>query len=469
MEPTTPESPKGTKKLNLLDATMLIMGSMIGSGIFIVSADISRQVSSPGLLLLVWVVSGLMTVTGALSYGELAAAMPHAGGPYVYLKRIYGPLWGYLYGFTLFAVIQTGTIAAVGVAFAKFSGVFFAGISPDVLLVQLGVFSISTQQALGIAVVLLLTGLNFFPVKTGAAVQNLFTFAKIGALAVVILFGLWAGLNGQGDAANFAPLWPEEMNLGMVGIFFAALTGALFSSDAWNNVSYAAGEVERPQRTLPIALIIGTGTVCGLYILTNVIYLYILPITDIATAPLDRVATLLLSRLLGNSGQYVMAGLIMVSTFGCLNGVILSGGRVYYAMAKDGYFIAPAGRENRYGVPAVSLALQAGMATLLTLSGSYGQLLDYVMFAVIFFYILTIGGIFVLRIREPNMERPYRAWGYPWVPALYLLLSTAFILSLLIGRPEFALRGLGIVAIGAALYPFARKEAARIKALKKEE
>jgi len=445
------------RKLNLVDATSLIMGSMIGSGIFIVSADIARTVQSPGLLLGVWLVSGLITVLGALSYGELAAAMPQAGGQYVYLSRIYGRLWGFLYGWTLFSVIQTGTIAAVGVAFAKFTGVFVPAISDTNLLVHIGSFTLSTQQALGIAVVLALTGLNFFPVKTGALVQNIFTFGKIGALVVVIVFGLYAGFSGAGNSANFSPLLPANADWPLVGLFFAALTGALFSSDAWNNVTYAASEVERPQRNLPLALMLGTGVVCLLYLLVNVVYLYILPLNRIATAPNDRVATLMLQTLLGPTGEGLMAALIMVSTFGCLNGIILAGGRVYYAMAQDGYFLPVAGRLNRYGVPAWALALQAIIAVLLTLSGNYVQLLDYVMFAVMLFYLLTIAGLFVLRVREPELERPYRAWGYPWVPGLYLLLAGGFCLGLFLTRPDFAVRGLGIVLTGVLIY-YGKKE-----------
>ncbi len=456
---TTTAAPQ--KALTLLDSSMLIMGSMIGSGIFIVSAGMARDLQSPGLLLLAWLVTGLITVFGALSYGELAAAMPQAGGQYVYLKEAYNPMVAFSYGWTLFAVIQTGTIAAVGVAFAKFTGVFVESISAQNLLFQIGTFSVSTQQLLAIVCIVALSLLNFRSVKTGALVQNLLTFTKIGALAVMIGLGLFAMLTrteplpvsasgGDSSLSDFSPLV-------FLGLFFSAMVGSLFSSDAWNNITFTAGEVQNPQRNLPLSLIIGTGSVTLIYLLANLVYVYNLPLESIQTAPEDRVATLLMQSILGPSGSYFMAAMVMVSTFGCLNGIILAGARVYYAMAKDNLFFKPAARLNGNGVPANALLFQCVWACLLALSGSYGDLLDYVMFAVILFYILTIAGIFILRRTRPAMPRPYKALGYPVIPALYILLATGFCVSLLVYRGRFAFWGLVIVLLGVPLYYLARK------------
>jgi basic amino acid/polyamine antiporter, APA family len=452
-----PESNKVVRGLSLLDASMLIIGSMIGSGIFIVSADIAKEVQTPGLLLLSWIVAGIITIFGALSYGELAAAMPKAGGQYVFLKESYNKLMAFLYGWTLFAVIQTGTIAAVGVAFAKFLGVFdFAsGISATnyVLEVPLGKnsFTVSTQQLLGIAVIWLLTLSNFRAVKSSAIIQNLFTFLKIASLAGLIGIGIWMGLNMEGSASHFTPVLPDNITLATVGIFFAALVGSLFSADAWNNVTFAAAEVKNPERNLPRALLIGTGVVMLLYFLANVAYMAVLSFSEIMNAPERRVATLMMEKILGVSGMYVMAAVVMISTFGCLNGIILAGARVYYAMAKDGLFFKPAARLNRNHVPANALIFQAVWASLLALSGSYGQLLDYLMFAVILFYIFTIAGIFILRRKKPDMPRPYKAVGYPVIPALYILLAAMFCISLL-WLKVYATYGLVIVLLGIPLY-----------------
>jgi APA family basic amino acid/polyamine antiporter len=456
---TTTAAPK--KALNLLDSSMLIMGSMIGSGIFIVSAVMARDLQSPGLLLLAWLVTGIITIFGALSYGELAAAMPQAGGQYVYLKEAYSPMVAFSYGWTLFAVIQTGTIAAVGVAFAKFTGVFFDAVSAQNLLFSIGSFSFSTQQLLAIACIVLLSLLNFRSVKTGAFVQNLFTFTKIGALALMIGLGLYAMFTRTEPLPVAAPAAETSVMdlapLVFLGVFFSAMVGSLFSSDAWNNITFTAGEVQNPQRNLPLSLIIGTGSVTLIYLLANLVYVYNLPLESIQTAPEDRVATLLMQTVLGPSGAYFMAAMVMVSTFGCLNGIILSGARVYYAMAKDNLFFKPAARLNGNGVPANALIFQCVWSCLLALSGSYGDLLDYVMFAVILFYILTIAGIFILRKTRPHMPRPYKALGYPVIPIVYILLATGFCVSLLVYRPTYSFWGLVIVLLGVPLYYLARK------------
>lgn len=470
---------KVSRGLNLLDSSMLIIGSMIGSGIFIVSAGIARDVQTPGLLMLSWIVAGLITILGALSYGELAAAMPKAGGQYVYLKEAYNKLIAFLYGWTLFAVIQTGTIAAVGVAFAKFTGVFFPSISADNYLLETSFINLSTQQLLAIATILLLTASNFRSVKTGATVQNILTFLKIASLLALVIIGFVMGFGGKGDLMNFQPLFPDaeglrhmvtnfaaenkmesvpdNIMLAAIGIFFASLVGSLFSADAWNNITFTAGEVINPQKNLPRSLLIGTGTVIGLYLLANLVYVYILPIQEIMRAPQDRVATLLMQNLLGSAGLFVMAAVVMISTFGCLNGIILSGARVYYAMAKDGLFFRPAAKLNKNHVPAYALLFQALWACGLTLTGSYGNLLDYVMFAVILFYIFTVVGIFILRKKQPDLLRPYKVIGYPLVPALYIVLAVAFCIALLIYKPQYSYPGLGIVLLGIPLYFVALK------------
>ena len=446
------KTPKPKRGLGLMDCAMLIMGSMIGSGIFITSAQIARDVKTPGMLLLSWGVAGIITILGALSYGELAAAMPKAGGQYIYLKEAYNKLVAFLYGWTLFAVIQTGTIAAVAVGFAKFSGIFFPSVSAKVLLIDIGFIKISTQQLLAITVILLLTFSNFRSVRTGALVQNFFTIIKITSLLGMIALGFYFGFNGKGDWGHFSPSFPDIINLSTIGIFGAALVGSLFSADAWNNITFTAGEVERPQRNIPLALIIGTGTVLSIYFLANVMYLYVLPIGKIQGADQDRVATLIMQNTLGDSGAKIMAAMIMVSTFGCLNGIILTGARVYYAMAKDRLFFPAAGKLNKNEVPANSLLFQALWACGLTLTGSYGNLLDYVMFAVILFYILTVVGIFILRKTKPDMERPYKAVGYPVIPAVYIALATFFCLSLLKYKPGYSWPGLGIVLLGIPIY-----------------
>ncbi len=441
-----------SKKLSLLDSSMLIMGSMIGSGIFIVSSAIARDVQTPGMLLLIWGITAIMTVFGALCYGELAAAMPQAGGQYVFLNKIYHEIFGFLYGWTVFTIIQTGTIAAVGIAFAKFSGVFFDSISPDNILLDLGWFKFSTQQLLGISVIGLLTLSNLREVKSSAIVQNIFTFGKIGSLVCIIVFGIAAGFMGKGSAVNFTPVWPDTFTIISLGVFGAAMVGSLFSADAWNNITYIAGEVENPKRNLPLSMLLGTGSVMAIYFLVNVVYIYILPMDAIKTAEQDRVGTLLLHTIAGNSGLWPMAGLIMISTFGCLNGIILSGARVYYAMAKDGLFFKPASRLNKNGVPANSLIMQGAWACVLILSGSYGSLLDYVIFAVLIFYLLTVGGVMVLRKTQPDLPRPYKTFGYPFVPIIYLVLALFVTVSLIVNKFDNTYPGLLLVLLGVPFY-----------------
>ncbi len=441
--------------LGLLDSTTLVMGSMIGSGIFIVSADISRQVRSPGLLIWVWLLAAALTIIAALSYGELAAAMPHAGGQYVYLREAFGPLSGFLYGWTLFLVIQTGTIAAVAVGFAKFSGVFFPGISASNKILSAGGFGISTQQLLGIALVTLLSAVNCLGIRTGAIVQNVFTFAKTAALLGLIGLGLVLGSNAPAIEQNFTDFWRgADFSFTTLRIVAVAMVGSLFAADAWNNVTFTAGEVKNPRRNLPLSLALGTGIVLALYVATNFVYLRWLPLDPgIQHAAEDRVATAAVNSMLGGNGERLMAVAIMVSTFGCANGLILAGARVYYAMARDGLFFRRVAEIHpRFRTPVMSLAVQCVWASLLTLSGTYNDLLDYVIFAVMLFYILTIAGLFVLRRTRPGMERPYLAVGYPWAPALYILAAAFIEVMLLVYKPSYTWPGLIIVMLGVPVY-----------------
>jgi APA family basic amino acid/polyamine antiporter len=447
------------KGLGLLDASTLVIGSMIGSGIFIVAADIARQVQSPGSMIMTWVVTAALTLIAALSYGELAAAFPQAGGQYVYLREAFGPMSGFLYGWTLFLVIQTGTLAAVAVAFAKFFGVFVPWISAQNVLVHAGRFGVSSQQLVAIGVLVLLTYVNTRGVKTGAAVQNVFTFAKVGALLGLVILGLAvSGAPGAG-ARNFGGFWDNAgwtwTTIRLVGV---AMVGALFSSDAWNNVTFTAGEIRNPRRNVPLALAIGVGLVSAIYIACNLIYLKVLPLAAIQTAPEDRVATAAARVILGPIAVQVMAAAIMISTFGCLNGMILAGARVYYAMALDRLFFRPVARlDPRRHTPVVSLVLQCVWACLLTLSGTYSNLLDYVIFAVLLFYMLTIAGVFVLRRTRPGIERPYKALGYPVLPALYIVVAGFIEALLLVYKPAYTWPGLIIVVLGVPVYYFWRR------------
>jgi len=472
------------------------MGSMIGSGIFIVSADIARTVDSPALLLGAWLVTAFMTIIGALSYGELAAMMPRAGGQYVYLREGLGPLWGFLYGWTLFLVIQTGTIAAVAVAFGKFLGVFYPAISAKnwiwhvahvppfhwgpMVLGNMDV-GLSTQSLVAILIVVTLSVINIFGVRTGALIQNIFTIAKISALAGLVALGVFLGRNATALAANFnghfwrnaglSALHPVQVGSSDAVVFVGTLTilavaqvGSLFSADAWNNVTFTAGEVRNPSRNLPLSLALGTGVVLLLYVLCNVIYLSVLPLDGSAAgatildrgikyASEDRVATAVMEQMFGVTGGYLMAFAIMISSFGCNNGLILSGARVYYAMAKDGLFFRKVGELHpKYRTPVVSLMVQMVWTCILCVSGSYGQLLDYIVFAVLVFYILTILALFVLRVKRPTAERPYRAIGYPVLPAIYIVMALFIDVVLLRYKPQFTWPGLIIVLLGLPVY-----------------
>ncbi len=442
------------KGLGLTDATALVIGSMIGSGIFIVPADIARQVRSPGLLMMTWFVTAALTLIAALSYGELASAMPQAGGQYVYLREAFGPLSGFLYGWTLFLVIQTGTIAAVAVAFAKFAGVFVPWISAHNVLAGAGRLHVSSQQLIAMSVVIFLTWVNTRGVRTGAAVQNTFTAAKVAALLGLVGFGFLVGRNPQAVARNFGGFWDGAgwtfTAIRLVGV---GAVGALFASDAWNNVTFTAGEVRNPRRTVPLALALGVFIVSAIYILTNFVYLKLLPLEAIQHAPEDRVATAAVSVMLGPVAVQVMAAAIMISTFGCINGMTLAGARVYYAMAVDGLFFRGVARlDPKRHIPATSLVVQCIWACLLTLSGTYSNLLDYVIFAVLLFYILTIAGVFVIRRTRPDMERPYRAFGYPVLPAIYIAAASLIEVLLLLYKPQYTWPGLIIVLLGVPVY-----------------
>lgn len=450
------------RALTLMDATLLVVGSMIGSGIFIVSADIGRTMNSPGGLLLVWVATMVITVFGALSYGELAAAMPRAGGQYVFLREGLGHLPGFLYGWTLFMVIQTGTIAAVAVAFAKFLGVFIPAVSPDLFVsfgklpapggtIELG---LSPQRVVGIVIIALLTWVNMRGLREAKWIQRIFTFAKTAALLGLVLLGLTLGRNAAATGTNFHHMFADmPVGSALILAFGAAMVGSLFSADAWNNVTFAAAEVERPQRNLPLALALGTGGVTLLYVLANVAYLSTLKLSEIQTAPQDRVGTLALQHMFGDVGAYLMAGAILISTFGCINGLILAGARVYYAMARDGVFFEKAGQISpKTHVPVWALGVQGIWTAFLTLTGSYGQLLDYVIFAALLFYVMTMIALFALRAKRPEMERPYKAFGYPVIPGLYMLSAAAIAVILLVAKPQYSFAGLFIVILGIPVY-----------------
>ena len=479
---TATSSREFVKALTLTDATMLVAGSMIGSGIFIVSADISRTVNSPFWLLMAWIVTGVITIFGALSYGELAAMYPRAGGQYVFLRESMGHLMGFLYGWTLFVVIQTGTIAAVAVAFGRFLGVLWPAITPDRYSwfpqldfstagapVQLG---LSPQRLIALITIWILTWINLRGIKEGKWVQTTLTIVKTGALAALIVLGVTIGRHAEAITANFssANFNPVAFTPAFVIAFGSALVGSLFSSDAWNNVTFAAAEVHSPQRNLPRALIYGTGLVSVLYILANVSYLNVLPlhgVKDGATvmergiqyATQDRVASAMMETIFGAAGASIMAAAILISTFGCNNGLILSGARVYYAMARDKLFFRRTGNLNRHNVPAAALIAQSIWTSLLCLTGTYGQLLNYVIFAALVFYALTTIGLFRLRSSRPDAERPYKVVAYPVLPALYIILASAIAVILLIADQTRAqaLSGLVIVLLGVPVYFIWRK------------
>ncbi|HEU0272939.1 MAG TPA: amino acid permease [Candidatus Udaeobacter sp.] len=475
---------KFVRGLGLLDSTMLVAGSMIGSGIFIVSAIIARQVGSPGWLLVVWVVTGLLTLMAALSYGELAAMMPKAGGQYVYLREAYSPLWGFLYGWTLFLVIQTGTIAAVAVGFARYTGVLVPWFSESNYLIPPIHFggwfsgyavSLSTAQFLGLAMIALLTFMNTRGLNLGKLVQNIFTTAKTGALIALILLGLFVGIRSGAGASNFSDFWTlrgglQDVGAGLTaatafGLFVGicvAQTNSLFSADAWNNITFIAGEVKEPRRNIPLSLALGTFLVIGLYLLANVAYLATLPFPSIQNAPSDRVASETANVIFPGAGATIMAIAIMVSTFGCNNGLILAGARAYYAMARDGLFFRRVGELSKRHVPASGLIIQGIWAGILVLPRTvkpdgtygnlYGDLLNYIISAALIFYILTIAGLFLLRWKRPDAERPYKAFGYPVVPILYIIGAATILVVLFVYQTATTWPGLIIVLTGVPIY-----------------
>jgi basic amino acid/polyamine antiporter, APA family len=466
------------RSLSLLDATLIVVGSMIGSGIFIVSADIVRNVGSAGWLIAVWCITGFMTLTAALSYGELSAMFPKAGGQYVYLKEAYNPFVAFLYGWSFFAVIQTGTIAAVGVAFAKYAGYFFPALNmvdANVLL-SLGLVKIFPAQLLAIAIIALLTFINSRGVKSGKLIQSVFTFSKLAAMFGLLLLGFfmvkdsfwtsnWAsGFHAMRDLgvkdSNGALLPSGWLGIGgsaLLGAIAAAMVGSVFSSDAWNNVTFIAGEIKNPQRNIGLSLFLGTLLVTLIYVGMNLMYLNVLPLQDMAFPQEDRIAVAAASRLFAGAGAIVIAVLIMISTFGCNNGLILSGARVYYTMAQDGLFFKKAGTLNQNAVPQWALWAQMAVAALLCLSGRYGDLLDMISFVVVLFYVLTIAGIFILRKKMPHAPRPYKAIGYPVLPALYMAMGLGFCGLLLAFKPEYTWPGLIVVGLAVPLYFIAKK------------
>lgn len=466
------------RELSLFDSTMIVIGSMIGSGIFIVSADISRTVGSSGLLLLVWLITGVITIIGALSYGELAAMMPHAGGQYVYLRESYNPLIGFLYGWTLFLVINTGTIAAVAVAFAKFTALVLPWFSSNNILLSAAGLNINAGQILAICSIVILTYINIRGLREAKFVQDIFTIAKTAALFGLILLGIFIGSNAEAISANFSNMWDGKWihftdgkiswiesltGFSIVAAIGVSMVGSLFSSVAWENITFTAGEIKNPKRNIPLSLLFGTSIVIILYFLANVSYLLVLPLAGnpggkdvismgIQFASEDRVGTAAANLIFGEPAAIIMALLIMVSTFGCNNGLILAGPRVFYAMAKDKLFFKSTAVLNNKSVPANALIIQGIWASLLCLSGSYSQLLDYVVFAVLIFYILTIGGIFILRKKQPDAERPYKAFGYPVLPLLYILLAGSVALILLFYKPDYTWPGLIIVLLGIPVF-----------------
>jgi basic amino acid/polyamine antiporter, APA family len=479
------------KAIGLFDGTMIVVGSMIGSGIFIVAADISRQTGSSAGLLLTWILTGFLTIAAALSYGELAALFPHAGGQYVYLREAYSPLWGFLYGWTLFLVIQTGTIAAVAVGFARYLGVIFPAISPNTWIIPPLNFSsgyavsLSVQQLLAVLMITFLTFLNTRGVKLGKWIQNVFTSAKMLSLLGLIFLCVFVARNSAAIADNFSHLWairgaqPIEPGasflknflptvtaangwFGLLVAFGVAQVGSLFSADAWNNIGFTAAEVKNPKRDVALSMAFGTIIVITLYCLANLAYLCALPLAQIQNAPDDRVATAALSAIFGAKGAWMMAIAIIISTFGCDNGLILAGSRVAYAMAKDGLFFRATGRLNDKGVPGTALVYQGIWIIILIMlrtrkpDGTYGNLyndlLDYVVFAALLFYALTILGVFVLRKTRPNAERPYRAFGYPWLPLLYIVAAIGIMVVLLLYKTQTAGRGMVIVLLGLPVY-----------------
>jgi len=449
---------------------MIVTGSMIGSGIFIVSADIARNVGSAGWLIFVWLITGFMTITAAVSYGELSGMYPKAGGQYIYLKEAFNPLTGFLYGWSFFAVIQTGTIAAVGVAFSKFAGYFFPALelNDQNVLFAIGGFKLHNAQLVSILLIIFLTFVNTRGVESGKWIQRIFTITKLVSLFGLIVFGFFLGAKHEIWQHNWTDAWKMHslalgsggggilsspvLGLAAVGAVAAAMTGSIFSSDSWNNVTFIAGEMKNPKRNIGLSLFLGTLTVTIIYVSANLMYLSVMPLDHIAFAPQDRVGVAAADQIFGHAGTYVIAVMIMISTFGCNNGLILSGARVYYAMACDGLFFRPAGKLNKNNVPGWALWAQCLVAGILCLSGKYGDLLDMISFVAVLFYAITVIGIFRLRRRQPDLERPYKAFGYPLLPAVYIVLALVFCVALIIQKPTYATWGAAIVLFGIPLY-----------------
>jgi APA family basic amino acid/polyamine antiporter len=458
------------KSLNLIDSTAIVAGSMIGSGIFIVSAEMSRNLGSPGWLLIAWVITGIMTIAAALSYGELASMMPRAGGQYVYLREAFNPMSGFLYGWTFLLVIQAGTIAAVGMAFAKFFGVLVPWFSENNVVLNLGLIKINTVHVLAISSILVLTLNNILGIRNGKWVQNIFTVLKAAMLLAFIILGLFVARNPEAIQANTAVYWKPQSLSGealtgwaLIAAIGVAMVGSLFSSDAWNNITFAAGEVKNPKRNIPLSLALGVIIVTVMYLLANFAYLNALPLRGVENgesvfargiqfATNDRLGSASIYALFGPIASILMATFVVISTFGCNNGLILSGARVYYAMANDKLFFRQVGELNKYGVPGKALVIQAVWASILCLSGTYSNLLDYVVFAVLIFYVLTIIGIFRLRKLKPDAERPYKAFGYPVVPIIYIAFAILVMVILLIYKPGYTWPGLMIVIAGIPVY-----------------
>jgi len=453
------------QSLGLVDATMVVAGSMIGSGIFIVSADITRNVGSTGWLIAVWLITGFMTITAAVSYGELSGMFPKAGGQYVYLKEAYNPFVAFLYGWSFFAVIQTATIAAVGVAFSKFAGYFIHALElkDENILAQVGSFKLYPAQLVSIGLIIFLTWINTRGIKSGKLIQTTFTAIKLLSLFGLIVFGFLLGSKAGTWSTNWTNAWDlkgissdgtikEYLPIAMLGAVAASMVGSIFSSDAWNNVTFIAGEIKNPKRNIGLSLFFGTLIVTIIYVCANLMYVNVLSLREIAFAPQDRVAVSAANAVFGAIGTYVIAVMIMISTFGCNNGLILAGARVYYTMAKDGLFFKKTGTLNQNAVPEFGLWIQCIVASILCLSGRYGDLLDMISFVVVIFYVLTIGGIFILRKKRPDVERPYKAFGYPILPAIYILMGITFCLLLIKYKPQYTWPGLIIVLIGIPLY-----------------
>lgn len=471
------------RSLNLLDTTLLVAGSMIGSGIFIVSSDMARSLGSAGWLLFAWILSGVITLFAALSYGELAGMMPQAGGQFVYLKKAFGDLTAFVYGWTVFLVIQTGVIAAVAVAFAKFTGVFIPFFEEGNVVLPLGSLKITSAQLLAIFIIALLTYINSRGIENGKVIQRIFTSAKLIALFTLIIVGIYYGFHSDVFSNNMANAWDAKKDIAVFkdqvlvsqfsedlsGMAIAtalgvAMIGSLFSSDAWNNVTFIAGEVENPKRNIPLGLFFGVSIVTIIYVLANVAYLCLLPVEGSAVpgasvleqgmmyAQKDRVGAAALFTIFGDVAKYMMAALIMVSTFGCNNGLILSGSRLFQSMAKEGLFFKSAAKLNKFQVPSNALIFQGIWASALCLSGSYGDLLDYCTFSSLIFYIITIAGLFVLRKKMPDAERPYKAFGYPLIPALYIIITSLICIDLLVYKTFNTGMGLLIIALGVPVY-----------------